>query len=155
MKLTIDDGTRAIPVENQFGQPICTIHIRPADISILDRYTAMREGLDEMLKPLEGIGVNADGTAEFEQDWAKLKAVEAALIERLNRLLDTTESARIFESRNPFSSVGGRFFCENVLDAIGDLIANAITEEAEQTQKRIAKYMPEDGNDAGQPAETA
>lgn len=155
MKLTIDDGTRAIPVENQFGQPICTIHIRPADLSILDRYTAMREGLGEMLKPLENISVNADGTAEFEQDWAKLKAVEAALIERLNSLLDTTESARIFEKRNAFSAVGGKFFCENVLDAIGDLIAKAIEDEAKQTQNRIAKYLPEGSTDAGQPAETA
>ena len=154
MKLVIDDGTRAIPVENQYGQPICTIHIRPADISILDRYTAMRDGLTEMLKPLEGIGLNADGTAEFEKDWEKLKAVEAAFIERLNNLLDTTESARIFENRNPFSAVGGRFFCENVLDAMGDLIAKAIEDEAAQTQKRIAKYLPEGSDDAGQPAET-
>lgn len=150
-RAVIDDGTRAIPVVNQFGQEICTIHIRPADISILDRYQKLQDGFAEMIAPLEQIGTKADGTAENEADWEKLKAVETELLRRFNAVLDTEDASAIFAKRSPFSSVGGRFFCEIVFDAIGQIIASAITEEAERTRGRLAKYLPE-GNDDREPA---
>lgn len=141
-KITIDDGTREIPFYNQFDEKICTIRFRPADISIMDRFNAMQASLPDIFKPLEGVDLKADGTTENEQGWDTLKQVEAGLIEQLNTLLDTTTAADIFKTRNPFSAVGGKFFCERVITALGELIADAVAEETAKTQERVEKYMP-------------
>lgn len=141
-RIVIDDGTREIPIYNQFDEEICRIRIRPADISIMDRFDALRDDLEDTLAPLEGIGINADGTAAETDGWQTLKAVEAGLIEKLNVVLDTNDAGAIFAKRNAFSSVGGQFFCEIVIAALGELIANAIAEESEKTQQKISKYLP-------------
>ena len=130
-RITIDDGTREYTLENKFGQEICKLHFRPADFSIAERYNAMRGSFDDIVKPLESTTTNADGTARMDEDVKVLHEVDMAFRAKINELLDMDDADSIFCKRNPFSSVGGRFFCENVLDAIGDLIANAITEEAE------------------------
>lgn len=141
-KIIVDDGTRDIPVCNMFGEEICTIRLRPADISIMDRFDDLKKSLSTMFEPLTQINIKNDGTAESEDEWAVIKGVEAVLIEQLNKLLDTTDASAIFEKRNAFSSVSGNFFCENIINALGELIASAIKEETESTQRKIEKYMP-------------
>lgn len=141
-KLVVDDGTREISICNMFGEQICALHFRPADIAIMDRFKELQTAMAHMFEPLTQISIKNDGTAETDDDWNILKQVESALIDQLNALLDTTEAADIFAKRNAFSSVGGKFFCEHIIDAIGSLIADAIREETAATQSKIEKYMP-------------
>jgi len=141
-KIVIDDGTREIPIYNMYDEKICTIRLRPADISIMDRFNDLQKALGGMFEPLTQISIKNDGTADTEDEWTVLKGVEAELIAQLNKLLDTADAAAIFEKRNAFSSVGGKFFCEHVIDALGELIANAIKEETTRTNKKISKYIP-------------
>lgn len=148
----IDDGTREIPLVNKFGKLICNIYIRPADLSILDRYTQLTTDFQTIVEPLKDINIGNDGTASFEEDWKILKAVEAEMKQRINALFDMDEADEIFAKRNPFSSVGGKFFCESVIETIGNLIADAVEEEMELSRKRTEKYLddiqPEvDGDD--------
>ena len=140
-KGVIDDGTREIPLVNKFGKLICNIYIRPADISILDRYETLTADFAEIVKPLQKLDLNADGTATFEADWNALKTTEAELKRRINAVFDMEEADEIFAKRNPFSSVGGKFFCENVIEAIGGIITDAVEEELKLSQKRTEKYL--------------
>ena len=137
----IDDGTREIPLVNKFGKLICNIYIRPADLSILDRYSKLSADFKDIVEPLRDISIEKDGEAAFEEDWKVLKGVEAELKRRINDLFDMDEADDIFAKRNPFSSVGGRFFCESVIEAIGNLIADAVEEEMELSRQRTAKYL--------------
>ncbi len=152
---TIDDGTREYTLVNQYGQEICRLHFRPNDISLYDRYLAMRDKFTEIVKPLEQIGINADGTASAEEGLAILKEAETAFRAQLRELLDSDDADAAFEKRNPFSSVGGRFFCAIVTDAIGKMIEAAYAEEAKATAEKTAQYIEEEGNDAGQTAANA
>lgn len=154
MKLIIDDGTREIPITNQFGQTICTIRFRPGDIAILDRFKAMQAGVQELFKPLLDIDINRDGTADTDAEWKVIKGVENELIAQLNTLLDIDNADDIFRTRHPFSRVGGEFFATNFINAIGKLIADTINEENDTTNKKLSKYMPE-ANDAGAAADNA
>lgn len=137
----VDDGTREIPIVNKFGKLICNIYIRPADISILDRYNQLTADFSEIVEPLKKLSIKNDGTAAFEEDWAVLKSVEGELKKRINALFDMDEADEIFAKRSPFSSVGGRFFCENVLEAIGGVIAEAVEDEMEMSKRRTDKYL--------------
>ena len=152
MKGIIDDGTREIPLVNKYGKLICNIYIRPADLSILDRYKQLAADFQNITEPLKDMNISNDGKVSFDDDWKVLKQVEAELKQRINALFDMDEADDIFAKRSPFSSVGGKFFCESVIEVIGNLIANAVEEELELSRKRTEKYLndiqPEgNGND--------
>ena len=137
----IDDGTRELILKNQFGVVICKLHIRTSDISIMDRYNDLMNDLGNVVKPLAGININADGTASFETEWAIIKQVEADLMKRLSTLFDTNEISSIFKHRHMFSSVGGEFFVEKVLAVLGAEIGEAIKEEVKLSNQRMSKYL--------------
>lgn len=137
----IDDGTREIPIKNKFGKLICNIYIRPADISILDRYQRLTDDFEDIIKPLQTVNINPDGTAAFEEEWDALKKAEDVLKKRLNEVFDMEEADEIFKTRNPFSSINGKFFCESVIEVIGNLITDSIEEAYEESEKRMEKYL--------------
>lgn len=139
--IIIDDGTREIRLVNKFGKEICKIHIRPADFSIIDRYNALMVDFDNIIEPLKKMSLKNDGTAAFERDWLDLKRIEDALKDRINELFDMDEADAIFAKRNPFSSVNGTFYCVQVLTALQTLIADAVAEETEKSEKRMSKYL--------------
>ena len=139
---SLDDGTREITLVNNYNKVICRIHFRPSDISIMDRYDMLTKDFDKIIEPLQQININPDGTTDesVENSWKILKTVEGTLIQRINALLDTDDASEIFRVRNAFSAIGGRFFVEHVLDAIGKVITAYMAEEAELTRKRISPY---------------
>lgn len=157
----IDDGTKEITLVNKYGELICKVHIRPSDLSIIDRYKDFEKDFDKIVEPLKSLDIKNDGTALFEKDWKILKSVEITLVQRINNLFDIDNAAEIFAKRNPFSSVGGEFFCAKVLHALEDLVVRAINEEAQLSNERTAKYLsdlPENSEvnaDAGDTADNA
>lgn len=152
-KLVIDDGTRELILENRYGQEICKLHIRAGDYSILDRYNDMMKTLPEIIKPLENLDIKNDGTSDFEEEWKTIKGIEETLINKLSEFFDTDEIKLVFQKRHAFSSVGGNFFVENVLNALGEEMANAIAEETKASTKRMSKYLSDLGDtDAGKTA---
>lgn len=141
IRAVVDDGTREIPIVNKFGKLICNIYIRPSDISILDRYQRLSEDFSEIIAPLKGVNIKPDGTTDADEEWAAMKVVEDLFKKRLNEVFDMDEADDIFRTRNPFSSVHGKFFAESVLEAIGNLITSSIEEEFEISKKRTDKYL--------------
>lgn len=140
-KGVIDDGTREIPLVNKFGKLICNIYIRPADLSILDRYNQLTADFKDIVEPLKTLDIKNDGTAAFDDDWRVLKSVEDELKKRINALFDMDEADNIFAKRSPFSSVGGKFFCESVIEVIGDIIVEAVEDEMKLSKQRTDKYL--------------
>ena len=156
LRAVIDDGTKEIPIINKFGKLVCKVYFRPADLSIVDRYNALIKDFDKIVKPLENLSINNDGTASLEKDWDVLKKVELDLKQKFDELFDMEEADEIFAKRNPFSSIRGHFFAEIVLNALGDVISQAIDEEARLSKQRTDKYLgdiepeiPEVNADAG------
>ena len=145
----VDDGTREITLVNTFGKVICKLHFRTGEIAIMDRFNTLTDDLPKIMEPLQRVDINADGSAANESDgWVIIKQVENLLKQRINALLDMDEADEIFRTRSPFSSVGGVFFVERVLNAIGDAIAAQIKEEAALSQARIAKYVDDVSGDS-------
>lgn len=143
-QIIIDDGTREYSIVNKFGKPICTLHFRPSDISIAERYREMREGFADIVKPLTEFDIQADGTGADDATMNALHEADMKLRNALEQLLDSDDASDVFKSRNPFSSVGGKFFCEIVLDAIGGIVEDVMAEEVEESRKRTSKYIESD-----------
>lgn len=151
MAIRIDDGTREIKIENQYGREICRVHFRPADLALLDRFESMNANLSTAMEPLKDMTVKGDGspTDDSEAGWAALKQAEAEVIRLFNDLLDSDDIGEVFKKHSAFSVVGGKFFCEVLLEALGEVIAEEFKKEAEATKARLGKYLPEDEQDAG------
>lgn len=141
LRAVVDDGTREVPILNKFGKEICKIYFRPADYSILDRLEKVGERLKAKLAALSDLELTNTGEAVHEKDTAALKEAEKIVYDEFNYLFDMEEANLIFAKRSAFSSIGGHFFCLVVLDALGDVITDAVKEEAALAQKRMAKYM--------------
>ena len=151
----LDDGTREYVIQNNYGEEICKLHFRPGDISMADRWDRMHTKFTDAIKPLENIGIKADGTAETTDGVEALREADGLLRAALAELLDSKDVGDIFRTRSPFSAVSGRFFCENVIAMLDSIISSVLKEEAEASRKRTAKYIEEDSNAAGQPAADA
>jgi len=136
----LDDGTKEITFNNQFGEEICKIHIRSGDISIIDRYQELVKDFDKLVMPLSQTKLRNDGTSSFEEDWKVIKEVEQNIIERINAIFDTKDAGNLFVQRNAFSTINGEFYVEKVITALGEVVSKEIAHESELAQKRIAKY---------------
>ena len=136
----LDDGTQELIITNNYGQEICKLHIRTGDIGIIDRYNDFLKDFDKIIEPISSVHLKTDGTSSFEDEWAIIKSIEKELIDRLNKIFDTEEVGLLFETRNAFSTIGGVFYVEKVIEMLGNIVANAISAEAEKTQKRVEKY---------------
>lgn len=145
-QIIIDDGTRAYEIVNKFGKIIAVLHFRPGDIAIAERYREMRDDFGNIVKPLAEIDINADGTAADDVAMNALHEADLALRSALAKLLDSDDVADVFSARNPFSSVGGRFFCAHIIDAIGGIVEEVMAEEAEASRQRTSKYIEEDSD---------
>lgn len=144
----VDDGTREVTLVNTYGMVICRLHFRTGELAIMDRFNALTDDLPKIVEPLEKVSMNADGSAvDSDEGWTVVKQVEDAIKQRINELLDMDEADEIFKTRSPFSSIGGVFFVERVLNALGEAITVQIKEEAALSQARIAKYVDDVAED--------
>ena len=141
--IVIDDGTQRVPIKNQFGDEIGVFYVRPTDIGILDRYDKMVGSFDEITKPLQDIGIAADGTPTDEDDDKAVEALREAekrLYEAVDKLFAGNMSEAFFGRMNPFSPVGGRFYCELAIEAVGEYITKEFGRETAAMNKRVASY---------------
>ena len=136
----LDDGTKELTITNAFGEEICKLHVRTGDISIVDRYNEFTKGFDKIIEPLSNVTIKQDGTSSFESDWEVIKSVEKELIDKLNNIFDTRDIGLLFERRNAFSTIDGVFYVEKVIQMLGQVVSDAIEDEAKKAQKRVDKY---------------
>lgn len=139
----IDDGTKAITCTNSFGEEIGTFHIRGGDLSILDRYNSLLADFEKIIEPLKTVKLQDDGTSSFDDDWKVVKEVEATFIQRLNDIFGTKDIGNLFKDRNAFSTIGGEFYAEKVVDMLGKVVASEMAEETKKAEARLAKYKKE------------
>ena len=143
MVITVDDGSRRVPIQNMSGEEIGAFTFHPTDIGIIQRYNALAESFDDITAPLEGVAA-ADGEGVDISDPRCAEALTEAgrrLYEAVDKLLGCEGAAEAFFGRmNPFSPVGGEFYCTQVLNAVGAYISRAFDAETAKFSDKAKKY---------------
>ena len=134
--IVVDDGSRRVPILNADGEEIGVFRFHPTDIGIIERYNRMVESFDGITKPLEQFA----GEDEEKQAEA-LREAEKRLYEAVNGLFGGDAAGAFFGSMHPFSPVGGTFYCEAVLKAVGEYISAQFDAETAKFSGRAAKYL--------------
>lgn len=139
--ITVDDGSRRVPIHNIHGEEIGVFYFHPTDIGIIERYNELVSSFDEITKPLEGFADEADETKRTEA----LKEAEKRLYKAVNALFGGDAAGAFFGGMHPFSPVGGAFYCEAVLKAVGQYISGEFDAETARFSDRAAKYLKGNG----------
>ena len=143
MIITVDDGSRRVPIQNMSGEEIGAFTFHPTDIGIIQRYNDLAESFDDITAPLEAVS-QAGGEEMDVTDPRCAEALTEAgkrLYEAVDRLLGCEGAADAFFGKmNPFSPVNGEFYCTQVLNAVGAYISGAFDAETVKFSDRAKKY---------------
>ena len=142
MEIVIDDGSVAVPIKNTQGEEIGVFRFRPTDIAIIKRFNEIAKKFQDIVEPLEGIDINEDGTTDLDdsQAVAVLEAAEKQVYEACDYLFGGNMSEAFFGKMNPFSPINGSFYCELVLNAVGQFITSQFSQETQKINKNLGKY---------------
>ena len=142
MRIVVDDGSQRVPIENAFGDEIGVIYFRPTDVGIIKRFNEVAEQFNDIVKPLEDISINADGTTdESNEAWLNaLTEAQERLYKTVDYMLGGDASSALFGKMNPFSPVNGTFYCEIALNAIGAYINNQFEAQTKTFESHVSKY---------------
>ena len=142
--ITVDDGSRRVPILNMDGEEIGAFRFHPTDIGIIDRYNRMAEQFDAITDPLEGLAVPEDGDMDVTDPKlaAALGEAQGRLYEAVNQLFGSDDAAEaFFGTMHPFSPVNGEFYATQVLQKVGAFIGAQFDTETKAMSKKAQKYL--------------
>ncbi len=141
LEIVVDDGSVEVPIKNKQGDTLGVFYFRPTDMGMIDRYNQLAGDFEKITAPLENLDIHPDGTTdENEAAQAALHEAQQRLYEACNKLFGGNMSEAFFGKMHPFSPVGGRFYCENALEAVGSYISKQFAREVKKINSRVEKY---------------
>ncbi len=134
-RVVVDTGLEAVEICNLQGAVIGTLYFHPADLGIIDRWNAMVKDFSEVTKPLEDAAETEEGALPA------LAEAKERLCAALDKVFDGNVSEAFFSRVHPFSLVNGRFYCENVMDAVADYMGQRFSAEFERVNRQQTERM--------------
>lgn len=132
--IQLDDGTKVYDFKDKDGNVFAKVHIRPSDISFLDRKKAANEKLTQIGHQLEA----ADRAEDIEQRMQMFHDAEKAMVDLLNWLFDTTDMTEVFKEHGALAiHPSGEFFCMVVVEELSKVFEEAIAEEKRLMNDRV------------------
>ena len=142
LSIAVDDGYRRVPITNEYGDEIGVFYFNPTDIGIIERYNKLAETFDAITEPLEAVQNAADlSTEELEDKQVEaLREAKERLYAAVDELFGGNAAEAFFGKVHPFSPVEGNFYCENVLQVVGEFIGKQFDTETKKMSARVEKY---------------
>lgn len=142
LAITVDDGSRRVPIQNTSGEEIGAFTFHPTDLGIIQRYNDMVAQFDRITAPLEALGGDDAGVDITDGKYAAaLGEAEERLYEAVDKLLASDGAANAFFGRmSPFSLVNGEFYCTQVLTVLGEYIGAQLDAETAKFSEKAKKY---------------
>ena len=142
LSITVDDGFQRIPINNKYGDEIGVFYFNPTDIGIIERYNTLADTFDAIVEPLQAVEAASDGTDE-EIEAKQMEALNEAkerLYDAVDKLFGGNAAEAFFGKVHPFSPVDGNFYCEIVLQTVGQFISEQFDMETKKMSARVEKY---------------
>lgn len=118
-----------ITFSDKSGHVLCRVHYRSDGPSLQRRYKNFRRGFKGIVKPLATVDIRPDGSATAAHKQKILDRAEMELKKRINALLGVEEAESLFAQRRPFASVGGEFFCLQIIKGLAYEIERVTVEK--------------------------
>lgn len=109
---------KTITVKSSHGGPDRTVRLKYNPIMLRLMGGTYAEEVDKLCKPLAGISINANGTAQHSADAAVIQTAEASLYALIDRMFGAGVAPVCFAECRPFARVKGDFFCTQVIKGL-------------------------------------
>lgn len=140
--IVVDDGSVKVPIRNLFGDEIGLFYFRPTDLDIINRFNNSVERFEKVVEPLEKIDLNSDGSSDSSAGLEVIEECRKNLYDLCDYVFDgDSMAAAFFGKMHPFSIVGGRLYCENALNVVGQYISKRHSRETKRFMSRINRYV--------------
>lgn len=139
-EIVVDDGSVTVPIKNTDGELIGQFRFRPTDFNIVSRYNKVAKEFENVVAPLIDANIDPNGEGEDEKSIKLLNEAEKKLFELVDYMFDGNMAEAFFGKMHAFSPVGGKFYCENALQAVGQFISRKFDAEIKQISTRVEKY---------------
>ena len=142
--ITVDDGSRRVPILNTDGEEIGAFRFHPTDLGLIERYNKLADKFDGITEPLEGLNIDENGAADLTEPKfiEALREAEARLDAAVNELFGSEDAAAAFFGKmHPFSPVNGEFYALQVLQRVGEFIGKQFDTETKAMSKKARKYL--------------
>lgn len=140
LEIVVDDGSITVPIKNTNGELIGEFRFRPTDFNIVARYNKVAKEFENVVKPLIDANIDANGEGEDEASIRILNEAQDKLFELVDYMFDGNMAEAFFGKMNAFSPVGGKFYCENALNSVGEFISRKFDAEINKISTRVQKY---------------
>lgn len=134
-RIIVDDNAKEYEVVNKRGVVLGTFLINPTDFNIATRAEEAIGHIERIMADIEKSPVEDDENALVE-----LQTSGEAVKREVDYIFNANASEAFFSKVNPFSLVDGKFYIENVINAIKFVIKKEFKEELERSEQRIARY---------------
>ena len=142
--ITVDDGSRRVPILNTEGEEIGAFRFHPTDLGIIERYNRLAEQFEDITAPLGALDVDANGEVNLDDPklTEALSEAEKRLCAAVNELFGSEDAAAAFFGKmHPFSPVNGEFYATQVLQRVGAFIGAQFDAETKALSKKAKKYL--------------
>ena len=139
-EIVVDDGAVEVPIYNTLKEQIGLFRFRPTDFNIIKRYREIAEKFSDVTEPLVDANIDTNGEGADKESVKILEEAQEKVFELVDYLFDGNAAEAFFGKMNPFSPVGGKFYCEQALGAIGDFINKQFDAELTSVSSRVEKY---------------
>lgn len=142
--ITVDDGSRRVPILNTDGEEIGAFRFHPTDLGIIERFNRLADNFASITEPLDAIQLDGDGAADMNDPKLveALKEAEKRLSDAVNELFRSDDAAvAFFGKMHPFSPVNGEFYATQVLQQVGAFIGAQFDTETKAMSKKVKKYL--------------
>lgn len=109
---------KTVTVKSSHGGPDRTVRLKYNPIMLRLMGGTYAGEVDKLCKPLAGISINANGTAQHPADAAVIQTAEASLYALIDRMFGAGVAAVCFAECRPFAHVKGDFFCTQVIKGL-------------------------------------
>ena len=142
LMITVDDGSRRVPIQNTRGEEIGSFTFHPTDIGIIDRYNGLAGVFDDITAPLESVEMTDETNLSDPALLEALAEAKKRLYSAVNALFGSEDAAEaFFGSMHPFSPVNGEFYATQVLQQVGAFISDQFSAEVKALSKKARKYL--------------
>lgn len=118
-------NAKTVSIKDRTGRILCTVYFDPMDTTFEARYLTAKKTMDRVCKRLSKVSINADGSPVSMRYALSVNAAEREIKQAIMRLLPIDNPDGLFETRRPFASVKGAFYCTHVLNALTQAVRKA------------------------------
>ena len=142
LNITVDDGSRRVPITNTEGEEIGVFTFRPTDLGLVERFNRLVEDFNSVIEPLENVDVSDSFGITDPALRGALNEAERRVRAAVNDLFASDSAAEAFFGRMyPFSPVNGEFYVTQVLQKVGAFIGAQFDTETKALSKKAKKYL--------------